>query len=68
LAQFTVIQWLEQCGPEPYGGARLTSDEPRAEIVARLIARGATKLWDGRKGPHAWVTMADPEGSEICVA
>jgi len=43
-------------------------DEPRAEIVARLIARGATKLWDGRQGPNTWVTMADPEGNEFCVA
>ena len=43
-------------------------DEPRAEIVARLLARGATKLWDGRQGPNTWVTMADPEGNEFCVA
>ncbi|GAA1831294.1 hypothetical protein GCM10009682_57370 [Luedemannella flava] len=40
----------------------------RAEVVAGLIARGATKLWDGRQGPHTWVTMADPEGNEFCVA
>ena len=43
-------------------------DDDRDEIVARLIARGATKLWDGRQGPHTWVTMIDPEGNEFCVA
>lgn len=34
----------------------------------RLIARGATYLYDGRQGPHTWVTMADPEGNEFCLA
>jgi hypothetical protein len=33
----------------------------------RLIARGATYLYDGQQGPHTWVTMADPEGNEFCV-
>jgi hypothetical protein len=46
---------------------RIGADD-RAEVVARLIARGARKLWDGRQGPHTWVTMADPEGNEFCVA
>ena len=43
-------------------------DDDRDEVVATLIARGARKLWDGRQGPHTWVTMADPEGNEFCVA
>jgi hypothetical protein len=43
-------------------------EENHAEVVAQLIARGATKLWDGRQGPHTRVTMADPEGNEFCVA
>jgi hypothetical protein len=43
-------------------------DDDRAEVVAKLIARGARKLWDGRQGPHTWVTMVDPEGNEFCVA
>ncbi|TWJ21877.1 VOC family protein [Micromonospora endolithica] len=38
------------------------------QVVAKLIARGAMKLWDGRQGLHAWVTMAEPEGNEFCVA
>ncbi|MEW2385510.1 VOC family protein [Micromonospora sp. NPDC047707] len=42
--------------------------ENHPEVVAKLIARGAMKLWDGRQGPHTWVTMADPEGNEFCVA
>lgn len=36
--------------------------------VARIEALGATRLWDGQQGPHAWVTMADPEGNEFCVS
>ena len=35
--------------------------------VARLTAMGARQLWEGRQGPHTWVTMADPEGNEFCV-
>ncbi len=36
--------------------------------VARLVGLGATRLWDGQQGPHSWVTLADPEGNEFCVA
>ena len=36
-------------------------------VRARLIARGATVLHEGRQGPFTWVTMADPEGNEFCV-
>ena len=35
--------------------------------VARLIALGAQRLWDGQQGSHRWVTLADPEGNEFCV-
>ncbi|HTF08529.1 MAG TPA: VOC family protein [Asanoa sp.] len=35
-----------------YLGLRV-GDEPRAEFVARLIAR-ATKVWDGRQSPNTW--------------
>lgn len=35
--------------------------------VARLVALGASRLWDGQQGPHRWVTLADPEGNEFCV-
>lgn len=40
----------------------------RAEVVDRLVAAGGRVLWDGRQGPSTWVTMADPEGNEFCVA
>lgn len=43
-------------------------DAVREAEVARLIELGATKLWDGEQGPQRWVTMADPEGNEFCVA
>ena len=46
----------------------LEGDEARDATVARLIELGATKLWDGQQGPQRWVTMADPEGNEFCVA
>ena len=46
----------------------LEGDEAREAEVARLIELGATKLWDGQQGPQRWVTMADPEGNEFCVA
>jgi glyoxalase superfamily protein len=43
-------------------------DERRENEVERLIALGASRLWDGQQGPNRWVTMADPEGNEFCVA
>ena len=46
----------------------LQGDEFREAEVARLTELGATKLWDGQQGPQRWVTMADPEGNEFCVA
>jgi hypothetical protein len=36
--------------------------------VEQLLALGATKLWDGQQGPQTWVTLADPEGNELCVS
>ena len=42
--------------------------ESRDAEVARLIASGATELWRASQGPHEWVTLADPEGNEFCVA
>ncbi|MGD9705193.1 MAG: VOC family protein [Acidimicrobiia bacterium] len=43
------------------------ADERDAE-VERLLALGATRLYEGHQGPHSWITMADPEGNEFCVA
>jgi hypothetical protein len=36
--------------------------------VARLVGLGATELWRESQGPFVWVTLADPEGNEFCVA
>jgi hypothetical protein len=43
-------------------------EERQAAEVERLTGLGARELWRGRQGPHGWVTMADPEGNEFCVA
>ena len=65
---------LFQQVPEPKAGknrlhldVRIGPDRQEAE-VARLVELGATELWRGSQGPHSWVTMADPEGNEFCVA
>ncbi len=42
----------------------------RDEEVERLLAYGATMVWDkrGEHGPGTgWVTLADPEGNEFCI-
>ncbi|WAL66847.1 VOC family protein [Amycolatopsis cynarae] len=33
----------------------------------RLTAAGATLLHRGQQGPFTWVTVADPEGNELCL-
>lgn len=43
-------------------------DDDVAEVVASLLARGATKLHDGNQGPFTWTTLTDPEGNEFCVS
>jgi hypothetical protein len=40
----------------------------RDELVQTLLGLGATHLWDGQLGPQSWVTLADPEGNELCVS
>ena len=37
------------------------------DLRSRLTERGAVAVGEGRQGPHAWVTFADPEGNEFCV-
>ena len=65
---------LFQTVPEPktvknrlHFDVRVGAEAQEAE-VARLAGMGATELWRGAQGPSAWVTMADPEGNEFCVA
>ena len=45
-----------------------TGADTRESEVARLIGMGATELWRSSQGSYAWVTLADPEGNEFCVA
>ncbi|WP_018680947.1 VOC family protein [Actinokineospora enzanensis] len=46
---------------------RVGADNVEAEL-ARLTAKGATFLHRGQQGPHHWVTIADPEGNELCLS
>ncbi|MGI8702711.1 MAG: VOC family protein [Nocardioidaceae bacterium] len=38
------------------------------EEVERLVASGGRFLHRGSQGPHSWVTLADPEGNELCLS
>ncbi|MEU4210475.1 VOC family protein [Streptomyces sp. NPDC026206] len=65
---------LFQLVPEPktvknrvHLDVRTGTDDPRS-VVERLIAKGATLLHEGRQGPYAWTTLADPENNELCVS
>ena len=64
---------LFQRVPEPKTGKnRLHLDvdvgaDRVAEEVHRLTGMGATVLHTGQQGPHSWVTIADPEGNELCL-
>lgn len=67
-------RWVFAGGGRPKSGKnrthldlRISTVDDRDAEVARLIALGATKLWDGREGDHTWVTLADPEGNEFCL-
>lgn len=41
--------------------------ERREAEVGRLTAMGAKVLHQGQQGPYTWVTLADPEGNELCL-
>nr|MDT0661210.1 VOC family protein [Micromonospora sp. DSM 115978] len=47
---------------------RVAPEDGVESVVERLTARGATFLHTKRQGPLAWVTLADPQGNEFCVA
>ncbi|MDQ7910309.1 VOC family protein [Phytohabitans sp. ZYX-F-186] len=42
--------------------------ERRDEVIERLTALGARRLWEASTGPMSWVTLADPDGNELCVS
>jgi hypothetical protein len=59
--------------PEPKTGKNrvhldLRTGDDYPASVERLLAHGATKLYDGHQGPYSWVTLTDPEGNELCVS
>ncbi len=45
---------------------RVGRDNVESEL-SRLLAKGATELHRGQQGPFSWVTIADPEGNELCL-
>lgn len=65
---------LFQQVPEPkIGKNRLHLDvwvgpEKVDAVVAKLSSAGGSFLYRGQQGPHRWVTMADPEGNELCIS
>jgi len=46
----------------------LHAGDRRDEVVEQLLKLGATHLWDASLGPQSWVTLADPDGNELCVS
>jgi hypothetical protein len=42
-------------------------DDHREAELERLVAKGATFLHRGQEGPAKWITVADPEGNELCL-
>ena len=36
-------------------------------LRAELVERGATRIGEGRQGPHTWAVMTDPAGNEFCL-
>jgi hypothetical protein len=46
---------------------RMGVDKIEAELE-RLTALGAQFLHRGRVGPFSWITIADPEGNELCLS
>jgi hypothetical protein len=45
---------------------RIGAEKVEAELE-RLIGRGASLLHRSPQGPQTWVTIADPEGNELCL-
>jgi hypothetical protein len=40
----------------------------RPDVVAHLTELGGSVLWESSEQGSVWITMADPEGNEFCVA
>jgi hypothetical protein len=37
------------------------------KVLDDVVARGGRFLHRASQGPHSWVTVADPEGNELCI-
>ena len=64
---FQLVPELKTAKNRMHLDVRVGEENVEAE-VAKLAGRGATYLYKASQGPHWWVTMADPEGNEFCVA
>jgi hypothetical protein len=63
--------WFFHKVPEPKSAKnRMHADlvDPDPELVARLVALGATTVREHDLGFHRWTVMEDPEGNVFCVA
>ncbi|MEC3978607.1 VOC family protein [Amycolatopsis sp. H20-H5] len=45
---------------------RMGADKVEAELE-RLTGLGAKVLYRNNQGPYHWITIADPEGNELCL-
>ena len=45
----------------------MAASDPEAEVTW-LVDLGATRVWDTDEFGYRWTVMADPEGTEFCVA
>jgi hypothetical protein len=63
--------WFFHKVPEPKTAKnRMHADliDPDPELVAKLVALGATVVQEHDLGFHSWTVMEDPEGNVFCVA
>jgi hypothetical protein len=63
--------WFFHKVPEPKTAKnRMHADliDPDPELVATLVALGATVVKEHDLGFHSWTVMEDPEGNVFCVA
>jgi hypothetical protein len=42
-------------------------DPDKEVLLRRALEKGAKELWRANEGPHEWITVADPEGNELCL-
>jgi hypothetical protein len=63
--------WFFHKVPEPKTAKNRTHVDlidPDPDLVAKLVALGATLVKEHDLGFHSWTVMEDPEGNVFCVA